>query len=103
MSNRNFDGKEQEFYHDNGDFEGMAEFLQERGYVDDQEENPDTLFPDVRQLKASCKGFKCPEPPDPKLKCKPKLATRSAPLCCCSRLLYTRPYFASVPSVLETF
>ncbi|KAG2069159.1 hypothetical protein BDR04DRAFT_1022347, partial [Suillus decipiens] len=60
-----------------GWFKGMAQILIERGYVD------------ALQLRAECKDFKCPSP-------------AGEVDCCCRRLLYSQPDFASVKSVLES-
>jgi hypothetical protein len=44
----------------------------------------------VHSLKASCKGFKCPVPePDQK------------PTCCCRRLLFSEPDFATEDTIVE--
>lgn len=58
-----------------GVFKGMVKILEERG------------FENMSKVRAECKGFKCaPE----------------APMCCCRRILFNQPDFASVKSVLET-
>jgi hypothetical protein len=60
-----------------GWFKGMAQILVERG------------FTDAPQLRAECKDFKCPD-------------SSGEVACCCRRLLYSQPDFASVESVLES-
>ncbi|KAJ3884256.1 hypothetical protein GG344DRAFT_71483 [Lentinula edodes] len=81
MCNGKFsDGRTQEFYFPEGHpragiFKGMAQILRERGYTD------------AHALRAEC----------PKFKCDPLAEGR----CCCRRLLFNEPDFATGLSLLE--
>ncbi|KAJ3924648.1 MAG: hypothetical protein NXY57DRAFT_907893 [Lentinula lateritia] len=81
MCNGKFlDGRTQEFYFPKGHpragiFKSMAQILRERGYTD------------VHVLRAEC----------PKFKCDPLAEGR----CCCRRLLFNEPDFATGLSILE--
>ena len=57
-----------------GVFKGMVTILEERG------------FPNMAQIRAECKGFKCPP---------------GATSCCCRRILYNQYDFTNVASILE--
>jgi hypothetical protein len=74
-----YNGKPQSLYfplghkHE-GNFKGMVQILEERGYVD------------VKGLHYKCPSFKCPQ---------------ETHCCCCQRLLYNKPDFVKVESLLE--
>jgi hypothetical protein len=81
MGNARFaDGRPQPLYfppgHERaGVFKGMQVILEERG------------FSNASKLLAECKQFKCTSPTND---------------CCCRRILFNQPDFASVPSILES-
>ncbi|TFK20849.1 hypothetical protein FA15DRAFT_682357 [Coprinopsis marcescibilis] len=78
MANRTFsNGEPQEFYHENGDFKGMAKILEERG------------FADACKLRVECPGFNCVD-------------ISIGAQCCCRRILFNQPDFTNVKSKLET-
>lgn len=62
-----------------GHFKGMRQLIKER-----REKGAD--IPDPEKLKAQCTGFKC---------------AKGSTMCCCRRILYTQPDFASQKSRLE--
>ena len=83
VSGKLWDGTLQPFYflegHElAGHFKGMAIILKEHGYAN------------AHQLRTQCKDFNCPKATEPQ-----------AQLCCCWRILYNEPNFASVMSLVE--
>jgi hypothetical protein len=63
-----------------GRFMGTSAILKERGYDSDW----------INNLRAACKGFKCPQ-----------LKDGAKPTCCCRRVLFSEPDFATADSLIK--
>jgi hypothetical protein len=86
MRNARFaDGSKQDLYYPNNHPQFPGHFKGTRALINERRARG-TPLPDPRTLKAACKGFKCPP---------------RATDCCCRRVMYCQPDFASVPSLLE--
>jgi transposase len=83
MGDAVFNGQRQSLYYEDGPeagkFKGMAQILIERGLIKDKAA--------ARKVRFECEGFKC---------------SPAASNCCCRRMLFNQPDFATVPSLLET-